>query len=601
MDETRTGVATMVTPVENPIPALADGVQLRGVMDASGFKEPPCLARRADGQTVQLTDLLFRVLESIDGHRDAAAIAAAVSETIDKRASADNVSYLIEEKLRPLGLLKRPDGSEPEVQKANPLLALKFRYVLSDERTTHRVTAPFARLFLLPIVLAVLAGFSAMTIWLLFSEGIAGGTRQVLYQPGLLVLMFALTAASAGFHEFGHAAALRHGGGTPGVMGAGLYLVWPAFYTDVTDSYRLPRRDRLRTDLGGLYFNMVFALATFGVWAVTGFDALLLIVPLQLLQMVQQLLPFVRLDGYHILADVTGVPDLFARIKPTLASLKPGSEDDTRVTALKPWVRVVVTTWVLLVIPLLLMALVFAVVTLPRVAATAWDSLGLQRQAVSQAFADGDPLAILAGVLSIGALCLPLLSTLYLLGRLVTRVGRGAWSRTDGRPAARAGLAVGGAALAAVAAFVWWPNGEYRPIQPGERGRIQDTVSSVRQLPTGRPSLTPEQEAELDGAPFRSRVAADEVDAPASTTTTPPLAPEPAAPGTTTPSTAGEDPSSTPATATATPTTVASTPATTATRPTSTTTTTSTPSSTTTTTVVPTTAPPATPSEPALP
>ena len=40
-------------------------------------------------------------------------------------------------------------------------------------------------------------------------------------------------------------------------MGAGIYMVWPAFYTDVTDAYRLPRRARLRTDLGGIYFNAV--------------------------------------------------------------------------------------------------------------------------------------------------------------------------------------------------------------------------------------------------------------------------------------------------------------------------------------------------------
>ena len=46
----------------------------------------------------------------------------------------------------------------------------------------------------------------------------------------------------------------------PGVMGAGLYLVWPAFYTDVTDSYRLGRGGRLRTDLGGLYFNAIVAV-----------------------------------------------------------------------------------------------------------------------------------------------------------------------------------------------------------------------------------------------------------------------------------------------------------------------------------------------------
>ena len=68
-------------------------------------------------------------------------------------------------------------------------------------------------------------------------------------------------------------------------MGAGLYLVWPAFYTDVTDSYRLDRRGRLRVDLGGLYFNSIFALGTFGLWLVTGWDALLVLIPLQVLQM----------------------------------------------------------------------------------------------------------------------------------------------------------------------------------------------------------------------------------------------------------------------------------------------------------------------------
>src|SRR5688500_18660739 len=161
-------------------------------------------------------------------------------------------------------------------------------------------------------------------------------------------------------------------------MGAGLYLVWPAVYTDVTDSYRLGRGGRLRTDLGGLYFNMVFALATVGAWAATGWDALLVLVPLQLLQMVHQLLPFVRLDGYYILSDITGVPDLFARIKPTLLSAVPGHEEEERAAALKPWVRVVVTVWVLAVVPLLLTMLAFAAINLPRILATAWDSVGIQ-------------------------------------------------------------------------------------------------------------------------------------------------------------------------------------------------------------------------------
>jgi hypothetical protein len=37
----------------------------------------------------------------------------------------------------------------------------------------------------------------------------------------------------------------------------------------VTDSYRLARRGRLRTDLGGVYFNVLFTLGTALVYAAT--------------------------------------------------------------------------------------------------------------------------------------------------------------------------------------------------------------------------------------------------------------------------------------------------------------------------------------------
>ncbi len=506
MTQTLPGVATTATPdhLDHDVPVRAAGVQLLGEVDGSGYREPPSLARRADGQTIQLTGLLYRVLEAVDGHRDLAAVARVVSERVGKQASTDDIRFLVEEKLRPLGLLRQPDGSEPEVHKAAPLLGLRWRFVLTDERTTRRITAPFAALFVTPLVLGVLAAFGAVVGWLLFSEGIAGATREMLYSPGLVVLTFLLAAASAGFHEFGHAAALRYSGGTPGAMGAGLYLVWPAFYTDVTDSYRLPRVGRLRTDLGGLYFNMLFAVAVFGIWFATRFDALLVVIPLLLFQMVQQLLPVVRLDGYHILADLTGVPDLFARIRPTLRSLKPGTGPDPAVTALKPWVRVVITAWVLAVIPLLAVSLLFAVVNLPRLAATAWDSLALQWQALGVARRNGALLAMMAGGLSIGALCLPLLSTVYLVGRISRRAGRAAWASTGERPQLRVALAGVGVLAAAGLAWLWWPNGEYRPFQPGERARVQDTVRAGGLLRTGRPGLTEADVERLGGAPFRS-------------------------------------------------------------------------------------------------
>jgi putative peptide zinc metalloprotease protein len=46
--------------------------------------------------------------------------------------------FLVEKKLRPLGLLVNQDGTEPEVERSNPLLGLRFKYVVTDPEVTRR-------------------------------------------------------------------------------------------------------------------------------------------------------------------------------------------------------------------------------------------------------------------------------------------------------------------------------------------------------------------------------------------------------------------------------------------------------------------------------
>ena len=68
----------------------------------------------------------------------------------------------------------------------------------------------------------------------------------------------------------------------------------------------------------------LIAVATTCIWLAWRVDALLLLIALQLLMMVKNLSPVIRSDGYHILADATGVPDLYAHIGATLRRLVPG-------------------------------------------------------------------------------------------------------------------------------------------------------------------------------------------------------------------------------------------------------------------------------------
>src|SRR4051794_13138782 len=275
------------------IPALAPGTQLLGKQPGSGYVTPPALVRRCDGQVLQLTPLLYAVLEAVDGTRDASGVAEAASEACGRGLAAEDVMTLVDQRLRPMGLVLMADGTQPEFAKANPLLALRPKFVVSKPHHTRRLTAPFAPLFNPLLMVVVTVAFAVVAFWVLFQKGLASAAYQAFAQPGLLLAVFVITIVSAGFHEFGHAAALRRGGGTPGAMGAGLYLIWPAFYTDVTDSYRLSRAARIRVDLGGLYFNAIVALVMYGVWQGVHWDGLLLVIAAQVLQMVRQLPPLV--------------------------------------------------------------------------------------------------------------------------------------------------------------------------------------------------------------------------------------------------------------------------------------------------------------------
>jgi putative peptide zinc metalloprotease protein len=283
------------------------------------------------------------------------------------------------------------------------------------------------------------------------------------------------------------------------VMGAGIYVVWPAFYTDVTDAYRLGRWGRVRTDLGGVYFNILFALGIAGAYALTGFEPILLLIVIQHFQILQQMLPFLRLDGYYVLSDLTGVPDLFMRVKPTLKAAIPGMETEDSVHDLKRWVRVAVTAWVVFLIPTLLFVFGMMVFNAPRIFATAYDSFFVQYDKAHASFSNGNTLKGVANGVQMVLLTLPTLGMTASFGRVAVKTAQGLWGWAADNVLKRAAIGAVLAAAVGVAGYVLLPNGEYKPIQPGERGTIN--VAQFEQVGSGRPGLTEKRERDLGGAP----------------------------------------------------------------------------------------------------
>jgi putative peptide zinc metalloprotease protein len=448
-------------PWPGQVPRLADGVELLGEYKGSGYRQPPSLVRRPDGQVIQVSALLYQVTSRIDGARDPEAIAGLVSADLGRTLTAEQVRYLITAKLVPLGVVADPSAPAAPPT-ARPLLALRARGTLLPERAVNAAGTLLRPLFRWPVVVAVVASVAAVDYWMFAVHGLGGGLQQLLRNPVDLLIVVGLSVVSGAFHECGHAAGCRYGGARPGVIGVGIYLVWPAFFTNVTDSYRLSRLGRLRTDLGGLYFNAVFMLALAGIYVATGDQLLLLVIAVTHLEMLEQLLPFVRFDGYYILSDLVGVPDLFARVAPILKSVLPAGRRDPRVTGLRRGIRIVVTGWVACVIPLLAFTLGSLLLHLPGADRALWRSASLQARLMAAA-AGGHRYAMAAVyTVDIALVAFSLAGSLYIAIGLATRLtalGR-RWSA--GHPARRlVAAAVGLATLAALAAF-WAVQGQFR-------------------------------------------------------------------------------------------------------------------------------------------
>jgi len=409
--------------------AIAEGVRLLGPYQDSGYADPRYLVSRPDGKVVLVPVLVQQVLDGLTAGGDADAVAERVSTACGRELTADGLTYLVEEKLRPLGLVEPvtgPDAPAPPPVKTvapqNLVLGLRLRRVLVPRRAS-RVLAPIlAPLFWPPVVVAALAALAWADYSLFAHTGVEQVFAGVFVDPPALLGVIGIVLAGTLFHEFGHAAACRYGGAQPGAIGIGLYLIFPALYTDVTDSYRLSRTGRLRTDLGGVYFHVWWILGCAAAYLATGWQPLLLVILLVHIEALQQLLPFVRLDGYFVLSDIAGVPDLFARSGGVLKQLLPGRTVDPALR-LRPATRALVTAWTLVTLPLLAFCLGYLLWFSPQLAADAWASMQVEWIVLQAALAASDVAAVILSATSLVLLPLPMVGLALVLATMLVRLG----------------------------------------------------------------------------------------------------------------------------------------------------------------------------------
>lgn len=207
-------------------------------------------------------------------------------------------------------------GSQPaESARRSPFL-LQFE-LLAGERLAP-LTRRLASLFRWWLAIPVIIGFLTVEA---IALPLAAAHMHDSASIGEVILLFAALIITMLCHELGHLSACARSGGAHGGMGVGLYWVFPAMYAEVSQAWRMSPSARVLVDVGGLYFQ-AFTVIAIGGYAIVAGDALAYrLLWLVTFTMLHTLNPFFKFDGYWLLSDATGLTNLHAQVRRTVAGL----------------------------------------------------------------------------------------------------------------------------------------------------------------------------------------------------------------------------------------------------------------------------------------
>jgi putative peptide zinc metalloprotease protein len=161
----------------------------------------------------------------------------------------------------------------------------------------------------------------------------AAASPEFLFGPQNLGLMLAVFVCVKVLHEAGHAVTARLFGAECTECGVMLMVFTPVLYTNVTDTWRLPGRQRITVTAAGIMVELFLASVSLLLWTMAspGLTKNLLLNTVLICSVNTVLFngnPLLRFDGYFILADWVGIPNLAARsgslVKEAILSLLTG-------------------------------------------------------------------------------------------------------------------------------------------------------------------------------------------------------------------------------------------------------------------------------------
>jgi putative peptide zinc metalloprotease protein len=279
-----------------------------------------CEVARSDENVARYTlprDLVD-FIRAFDGVRDTDEVIREHCAARGDHRGIERYRQLVERILEPRELLVPAQHAAGEPARASSRSPVKrggpayltLRVRILPWRLVRPVAESLSWMFLPPVV-TVFAGLVVAAHIVFYA--VLGSDRYpdaATLQGRDVIWLMAVLSLGALAHELGHATASVRYGCRKIEIGWGLYWYMAVLYTDLSEVWRLPRRQRAVVDVAGIYFQAVFMVALLVLLLATGSKIAAYGFLLTDVALAMSLHPFLRMDGFWLVTDLFGISNL---------------------------------------------------------------------------------------------------------------------------------------------------------------------------------------------------------------------------------------------------------------------------------------------------
>lgn len=222
---------------------------------------------------------------------------------------------IIEEKLAQFNEAEKEDfcrtiisthGEKSEDRKG--IQNYQFKATILPHNVMDVIVKPFVFLFnrfVLPWVFAIT--FFLCVYYLLYSQPAFVQDYFTADLNWFLLILMCL------FHEIGHASACKYyKAPIIGNVGFGIAGFRPVMFANVSGAWYLNQKQRIMVNIGGVYFQTIFAAVLTMLSLRTNSTSLYYVSRTIIISVFLQFYPFYRMDGYWLVSDLIGEPNLYS-------------------------------------------------------------------------------------------------------------------------------------------------------------------------------------------------------------------------------------------------------------------------------------------------